>query len=69
MEILESLRPKHIVQEFTTEEGTHVVISDDFCVSREQVPEILRRIARDVQRAFAAQQMAEQIKENEVAAS
>ncbi|MCM1168048.1 MAG: hypothetical protein NC401_18855 [Ruminococcus sp.] len=66
MEILEALKPKEVAQDFYIG-NTHVRIATDYCRPREEVPEILRRIARDAQRAFAAQRAAEQ--EDEAAAS
>lgn len=58
MEMLESLKPKHIAVEGKIGNMKYV-ISDDYCVPPEQVPEILEKIARDAQRAFAAQRRAE----------
>ncbi|MCM1059417.1 MAG: hypothetical protein NC452_03910 [Eubacterium sp.] len=66
MEILKELEPKEVAEDFYIG-NTHVRISTDYCRPREEVPEILRRIARDAQRAFAAQRAAEQ--EDEAAAS
>ncbi len=59
MAILEELKPKHIVKDYYIG-NTHIIISDDYCRPREEVDEILRRIARIVQRALAAQYAAEQ---------
>lgn len=64
MAILEELEPKEVARDFYIGK-THVRIATDYCRPREEVPEILRRIARDAQRAFAAQRTVEQIKENE----
>lgn len=61
MEILEELKPKHIVKDFYIGH-THVIISDDYCRPREEVDEILRRISRNAQRALASQYAAEQRK-------
>lgn len=58
MEMLESLKPKHIAVEGKIG-NTKYAISDDYCVSLEEVPKILQKIARDAQRAFAAQRRAE----------
>lgn len=58
MEMLEALKPKHIVVKGQIG-NTKYAISDDYCVPPEEVPEILQRIARDAQRAFAAQRRAE----------
>lgn len=58
MGILEELEPKEVVQDFYIGH-THVRIATDYCRPREEVPEILRRIAKDAQRAFAAQRRAE----------
>ncbi len=66
MATLKELEPKNVARDFYIG-NTHVRIATDYCRPREEVPEILRRIARDAQRAFAAQQTAEQ--ENEAAAS
>lgn len=54
MKILEELEPKEVAQDFYIG-NTHVRIATDYCVPPEEVPEILRRITRDAQRAFAAQ--------------
>lgn len=59
MAILEELKPKHVAEDFYIG-NTHVIISDDYCRPREEVDEILRRIARDAYRALAAQHAAEQ---------
>lgn len=59
MGILPELEPKEVVRDFYIG-NTHVRIATDYCRPREEVPEILRRIARDAQRAFAAQQAAKQ---------
>lgn len=64
MKILEELEPKNVARDFYIGK-THVRIATDYCRPREEVPEILRRIARDAQRAFAAQHIAEQRKTNE----
>ncbi len=64
MKILEELEPKNVARDFYIGK-THVRIATDYCRQREEVPEILRRIARDAQRAFAAQHIAEQRKTNE----
>lgn len=68
MAILEELEPKEVVQDFYIG-NTHVRIATDYCRPREEVPEILQRIARNAQRAFAAQYIAEQRKKNEAEAS
>ena len=68
MAILEELEPKEVAQDFYIG-NTHVRIATDYCVPPEEVPEILQKIARDAQRAFAAQRTVEQIKANEAAAS
>lgn len=54
MEMLEELKPKHIVEEGKIG-NTKYTISDDYCVPQDEVPEILRRISREVQRALSAQ--------------
>lgn len=59
MKILEELEPKEVAQDFYIG-NTHVRIATDYCRPPEEVPEILRRIARNAQRAFAAQRLAEQ---------
>lgn len=61
MAILEELKPKHIAADYYIG-NTHIIISDDYCRPREEVDEILRRIARNVQRDLAAQYAAEQRK-------
>lgn len=61
MKTLVELKPKHIVEDYYIG-NTHVIISDDYCRPREEVDEILRRIARDAYRALAAQHAAEQRK-------
>lgn len=61
MKILEELEPKEVAQDFYIG-NTHVRIATDYCRPSEEVPEILRRIARNAQRAFAAQRFAEQCK-------
>ena len=58
MAILEELEPKEVVQDFYIGH-THVRIATDFCRPREEVDGILQKIARDAQRAFAAQSRAE----------
>lgn len=58
MEILEELKPKHIVVEGKIG-NTKYVISDDYVRPREEIDEILRRVARNAQRALAAQHRAE----------
>lgn len=68
MTILTELEPKEVAQDFYIGH-THVRIATDYCRPREEVPEILRKIARDAQRALAAQYTAEQIKANDSAAS
>lgn len=68
MAILEELEPKEVARDFYIGK-THVRIATDYCRPREEVDEILRRIARNAQRAFAAQYAAEQIKAGETAAS
>lgn len=62
MAILEELKPKHIVEDYYVG-YTHIIISDDYCRPREEVDEILRRIARDVKRDLAAQYAAKRRKE------
>ncbi len=64
MAILKDLEPKEIARDFYIG-NTHVRIATDYCRPREEVPEILRRIARNAQRAFAAQHIAEQRKADE----
>lgn len=64
MKVLAELEPKEVVRDFYIG-NTHVRIATDYCRPREEVPEILRRIARDAQRAFAAQQAAKQGEEAE----
>ncbi len=64
MKTLESLRPKHIAEEGKIG-NTRYKISDDCVVPQEQVPEILRRIARIAQIDLTAQYIAEQRKANE----
>lgn len=64
MEILKELEPKVVARDFY-DGDTHVRISTDYCRSPEEVPEILHRIARDAQRAFMAQYIAEQRKADE----
>lgn len=59
MKILEELEPKEVARDFYIG-NTHVRIATDYCRPREEVPEILKRIARDAQRAFAAQAAARQ---------
>lgn len=59
MKILEELQPKEVAKDFYIG-NTHVRIATDFCRPPEEVPEILRRIASNAQRAFAAQRLAEQ---------
>ncbi len=59
--LLEELKPKHVAEDYYVG-NTHVIISDDYCRPREEVDEILRRIARDAKRALAAQYAAEQRK-------
>lgn len=59
MEMLAELKPKHIAVEGKIG-NTKYAISDDFCVPQSEVPEILRRIAKDAQRAFSAQRTTEQ---------
>ncbi len=68
MEMLEALKPKHIAVKGQIG-NTKYAISDDYCVPPEEVPEILQRIARDAQRAFAAQAAKDKLKANEVEAS
>lgn len=68
MAILKELEPKEVAQDFYIGK-THVRIATDYCRPREEVPEILQRIARNAQRAFAAQRTAEQIKASEAEAS
>lgn len=58
MTIMEELEPKEVAQDFYIG-NTHVRIATDYCRPREEVDEILKRIVRDVQRAFAAQRRAE----------
>ncbi len=64
MAILKDLEPKEIARDFYIG-NTHVRIATDYCRPREEVPEILRRIARNAQRAFVAQHIAEQRKADE----
>ncbi|MBP1562419.1 MAG: hypothetical protein J6C38_01720 [Oscillospiraceae bacterium] len=64
MKILEKQEPKEVAQDFYIG-NTHVRIATDYCRPPEEVPEILRRIARNAQRAFAAQRLAEKRKANE----
>lgn len=64
MEMLESLKPKHIAVEGKIGNMKYI-ISDDYCVPPEQVPEILQKIARDAQRAFAAQAARDKLKAKE----
>ncbi|MDE6728850.1 MAG: hypothetical protein K2J80_13080 [Oscillospiraceae bacterium] len=64
MAILEELKPKEVARDFYIGK-THVRIATDYCQPREEVDRILQKIARDAQRAFAAQRTVEQIKENE----
>lgn len=64
MEILAELKPKEVARDFYIG-NTHVRIATDYCRPREEVPEILRRIARDAQRALTSQYIAEQRKANE----
>ena len=59
MNILKELEPKEVPRDFYIG-NTHVRIATDYCRPREEVPEILKRIARDAQRAFAAQAAARQ---------
>ena len=59
MNILKELEPKEVARDFYIG-NTHVRIATDYCRPREEVPEILKRIARDAQRAFAAQAVARQ---------
>ncbi len=56
MEILKELEPKHVAKDFYIGH-THVRIATDYCENKtkEEVDEILRRIARDAQRALSAQ--------------
>ena len=58
MKTLEELEPKEVAQDFYIGK-THVRIATDSCRPRDEVDEILRRIARNAQRAFAAQRRAE----------
>ncbi len=64
MKILEELEPKEVARDFYIG-NTHVRIATDYCRPREEVPEILQRIARDAQRAFMAQESAKQANEAE----
>lgn len=67
MAILEELEPKEVAQDFYIG-NTHVRIATDYCRPREEVDAILQKIARDAQRAFTAQYIAEQRKANEAEA-
>lgn len=58
MKIMEELEPKEVAQDFYIGR-THVRIATDYCRPREEVPEILQRIARNAQRAFMAQSRTE----------
>lgn len=53
MAILEKLEPKNVAKDFYIG-NTHVRIATDYCRPKEEVEEILRRIARDAQRALSA---------------
>ncbi len=64
MTIMQKSEPKEVARDFYIGD-THVRIATDYCRPREEVPEILRRIARDAQRALTAQYIAEQRKANE----
>lgn len=57
MAILEELEPKEVAQDFYIGH-THVRIATDYCRPKEEVDAILQRIAREAQRAFAAQRTA-----------
>lgn len=59
MKMLAELKPKHIAVEGKIG-NTKYAISDDFCVPQSEVPEILRRVAKDALRAFSAQRTAKQ---------
>lgn len=52
MEILEELKPKEVASDFLIG-NTRVRIATDYCKPKEQVEEILKKIARDAQRALA----------------
>lgn len=61
MAILEEPEPKNVAKDFYIGK-THVRIATDYCQDRtkEEVDKILRRIARDAQRALSAKYMEEQ---------
>lgn len=52
MDILEELKPKEVARDFLIGK-TRVIIATDYCKPKEQVEEILKKIARDAQRALA----------------
>ncbi len=68
MAILEELEPKEVAQEFYIGK-TRVRIATDYCRPKEEVDGILQKIARDAQRAFAAQSARERLETDEAAAS
>lgn len=68
MAILEELEPKQVARDFYIG-NTHVRIATDYCRPREEVDGILQKIARDAQRAFAAQAAKEKLMADKTEAS